>query len=99
MTNDNFARRADNSFYTNELSGLTPTLKLSGILTLNKKAKSLIFNVGPEGKKGLTAFLGLTSVKPMVQDSGYSTFQLSARFRMFRSPGHEYIIIGGISYD
>jgi len=58
LANDNSARRADNSFYTNELSGLTPTLKLTGILTLNKKAKSLSFNVGPEGKKGLTAFLG-----------------------------------------
>ncbi|TVQ02030.1 MAG: hypothetical protein EA359_12495, partial [Balneolaceae bacterium] len=62
LTNDNFARRADNSFYTNELSGLTPTLKLTGILTLNKKAKSLSFNVGPEGKKGLTAFLGLKDI-------------------------------------
>jgi hypothetical protein len=41
----------------------------------------------------------LTSVEPMALHSGSSTFQLSARFRMFRSPGHEYNIIGGISYD
>jgi hypothetical protein len=67
LTNDNFARRADNSFYTNELSGLTPTLKLSGNLTLNKKAKSLSFNAcpvqpcrgRPGGKKKPNGFFGL----------------------------------------
>jgi hypothetical protein len=58
--NDNFARRVDKSLYTNDLSGLTPTLKQSGFLILNKVHKPLCFNAGPEGKKGLTTFLGLT---------------------------------------
>jgi hypothetical protein len=54
--NDNFARKADNTLSTNVLSGLTPTLKPLGFLTLNIASMSLGFNVGPEGKKGLTTF-------------------------------------------
>jgi hypothetical protein len=56
--NDNFARRADESLSANDLSGLTPTLKPSEVLILNKAHKPLGFNVGPEGKNGLTTFLG-----------------------------------------
>jgi len=48
----------DVSGLTNDLSGLTPTLKPSGVLILYKVNIPLSFNVGPVGKNGLTTFLG-----------------------------------------
>ena len=74
LKNDNFTRRADNSFSTKELSGLTPTLKLSGFLTLYHTTKPLSFNVGPELKKGLTTFLGSST---MGSHDPISTHELS----------------------
>jgi len=43
---------------TNDLSGLTPTLKPSEVHILNKAHKYLSFKVGPQGKNGLTTFFG-----------------------------------------
>ena len=72
--NDNFARRVDKSLWTNVLSGLTPILKTVRVHSLINTHKPLCFNVGPQGKKGLTTFLGSYNFSVWNVGSGNSSW-------------------------